>query len=240
MNTVKMLAHRGASDLYPENTLLSFKKAVELGADGIELDVQLTRDDQIVVIHDFVINRMYQGEGNVNQFDLLALKEIPLTTEMALKSNYDESWNIERIPTLEEVLEILPKDGQFILNIELKTNDDQYTKLVENLIPLLKKYPGIHYVISSFCAPALKSVKKLGDYETAWLVEKQMTNIEKLYDSAYMDSLHADKKLLFSGELDSFFSVYTDVPVRIWTVNDEKEKEKCLSYPISAIFSDIV
>lgn len=240
MSTVKLLAHRGASALYPENTLLSFKKAVEFGADGIELDIQLTKDQQIVVLHDFVINRMYQGEGAVKQLDLYSLKAIPLSADIQKKEHYDESWIEERIPTLEEVLQILPQNGDFLLNIELKTDGEYDVRLVEKLLPLLAAYPSIHYVISSFCVEALEDVKRWSNYETAWLVEDQSIDIADVYDPQYMDSLHADKKLLFAGKLDRFFEQYTTTPVRIWTVNDVMEKKQCFAYPISAIFSDII
>ncbi|HBI56560.1 MAG TPA: hypothetical protein DDY38_07025, partial [Firmicutes bacterium] len=70
------IAHRGASSLAPENTMTAFRKAAELGADGLELDVQFSKDGKLVVIHDELLNRTTNGKGLVKDYSLAELKEL--------------------------------------------------------------------------------------------------------------------------------------------------------------------
>lgn len=83
----KVWAHRGASGYAPENTLDAFRKAVEMGADGIELDVQMTKDGELVVIHDETIDRVSNGKGWVKDYTYEELKNLILTKRI---------WNIQR------------------------------------------------------------------------------------------------------------------------------------------------
>lgn len=113
---MKIWAHRGCSQRYPENTLTAFEKAVCLkGLTGIELDIQLTEDGEIVVCHDEKVNRTTNGIGDVQSFSLRELKKLQIDAG---------GRQIERIPTMEEVLDLLEgslKNG-LQLNIELKNS----------------------------------------------------------------------------------------------------------------------
>lgn len=106
-------AHRGASHEAPENTLAAFLLAAELEVDGVELDVQLTRDGEIVVIHDFALETTTDGQGPVSDRTLAELKELDAG------SWFDPTFAGERIPTLQEVVETV--GHRILLNIELKT-----------------------------------------------------------------------------------------------------------------------
>ena len=103
-------AHRGYSGKYPENTMLAFRKAVEAGADGIELDVQLTRDGEPVIIHDELVDRTTDGTGRVKDFTLAELQ--------ALDASYIYTGQYGRnpIPTLREYCELV-KDLPIVTNI---------------------------------------------------------------------------------------------------------------------------
>ncbi|NIV29434.1 MAG: glycerophosphodiester phosphodiesterase, partial [Anaerolineae bacterium] len=106
-------AHRGASHQAPENTLAAFLLASELGADGIELDVQLSRDGEIVVIHDFVLDTTTDGAGPVRERTLAELKELDAG------HRFDSAYAGQEIPTLQEVIDAV--GHRLLLNIELKT-----------------------------------------------------------------------------------------------------------------------
>ena len=124
-------AHRGASGYAPENTLEAFKKAVEMGADGVELDVQLTKDDQMVVIHDELIDRTSDGRGWVKD----------MTLEELRKYNYNKThpeYEHADIPTLREVYELLKPTG-LTINVELKTGIVFYEELERKVIELTKE-----------------------------------------------------------------------------------------------------
>jgi len=114
MNMPKIIAHRGASAHAPENTLAAFQLALEQDADGIELDVMLSADGQVVVIHDETVDRTTNGSGRVKDMTLAQLKQLELGDG-------------EKLPTLDEVFERF--GGQFLINIELKN----YTSIFDAL-----------------------------------------------------------------------------------------------------------
>ena len=139
---MKVFAHRGFSGQYPENTMLAFDKAHELGVDGFELDVQLTKDGKIVVFHDQFLERTTNGLGRLAQYALQELKQ------------YDAGQG-EHIPTLAELLKAYYLGPQ--LMIELKYHSARnYQPLVDALVKLLKQFK-LKYapVFCSFNWPAL-------------------------------------------------------------------------------------
>lgn len=108
-----VLGHRGASAYAPENTLVAFQRAFELGADGIELDVALTRDGAALVMHDDRVDRTSNGKGRVSEMTLADIKKLDAG------SWFDAKFRGERFSTLEEVLAAVPATK--LINIELKT-----------------------------------------------------------------------------------------------------------------------
>jgi glycerophosphoryl diester phosphodiesterase len=149
-----IFAHRGASAYAPENTMAAFKKALELGSGGIELDVHMTKDGQIVVIHDETIDRTSDGRGKVRDMTL------PELLQYDFGSWFSDDYVGERIPTLEQVMEYL-HDWDGILNIEIKEAD---TGVESAVIALINKY-GMRdrVIISSFDHYVLVNVNKIDD-----------------------------------------------------------------------------
>ena len=127
-----IIAHRGASGLAPENTLAAIKKAIELKADLIEIDVHQTKDSIIVVIHDKKINRTTSGKGRVKD---LFYKEI---RRYDAGKWFDPKFEGERVPTLEEVLRLV--HGQTKLLIEIKGDDNFYPNIEKHVYEILKTY----------------------------------------------------------------------------------------------------
>ena len=125
----KILAHRGASAYAPENTLPAFELALEQGADGFELDVHLTRDGEIVVIHDETVDRTAKGEGRVVDLTLEELRKLDFSAGLDGYANCT-------IPTLREVLELVVGTDKFV-NIELKNNIEPYVDLPQKLDALV-------------------------------------------------------------------------------------------------------
>lgn len=154
MNMPLIIAHRGASALAPENTMASFRLAKELGADGIELDVMLSTDDKLVVIHDQSVNRTTTGQGKVNEMRWDELK----TLDAGVK--FGERFAGEPLPLLDQVFEEL--GGQFLINVELKnyaTPRDQLTEKVIDLI--MQKGLKKSVILSSFNARNLLKAESL-------------------------------------------------------------------------------
>ena len=123
--------HRGASAYAPENTLEAFRLAMEMGADGVELDVHLSKDGELMVIHDLDLDRTTGFHGKVCDYTLAQLKELDACNGM-------ESFRGVKIPTLKEVYELLKPYGAMV-NIEIKTTECFYPGIEEKLLELEKE-----------------------------------------------------------------------------------------------------
>ncbi|MCG8573064.1 MAG: hypothetical protein MJB14_23270 [Spirochaetes bacterium] len=141
---IKILGHRGYSAKYPENTQLAFQKALEFGADGIELDIQKTSDGKYVVIHDITTGRTGKTDIHIAESTYEQLKTIDLG-------------NQQTILTLEDCLKKF--SDQTFLNIELK-EDTLTPKDSSKIKSILKKYPFENILISSFKPELLTSYQK--------------------------------------------------------------------------------
>lgn len=153
---MKIWAHRGCSQRYPENTMLAFEKAAELkGLTGIELDIQLTKDGEIVVIHDERVDRTTEGTGYVKDFTLSELKRLHI---------YADENPAQSIPTINEVLDLLQDrmKGGLKLNIELKNSVNPYEGMEEKIVELIGRY-GLqeNIVYSSFYALSLEKLREI-------------------------------------------------------------------------------
>lgn len=153
---MKIWAHRGCSQMYPENTLLAFEKAMNVeGLAGIELDIQLTKDGEIVVIHDERVDRTTEGTGCVKDYTLKELRRLHI---------YADENKAQQIPTIEEVLDLTgPKLKLGMkLNIELKNGIYPYYGMEEKIAGIVRKR-GLEkaVVYSTFYAKSLEKLKKL-------------------------------------------------------------------------------
>ncbi len=149
-----ILAHRGASHWAPENTLAAFRLAAEMGADGVELDVQLCKDGEAVVIHNFTVDETTDGSGRVKDFTLAELQVLDAG------GWYAAEFAGERIPALAQVLHEL--GPRLTLNIELKTMALSTDGLEVEVVRLIEDTNMVHRVIvSSFNPVALWRVRRL-------------------------------------------------------------------------------
>lgn len=160
-----IIAHRGSSGRYPENTLLSFKKSLEEGSDIIELDIQLTKDNEIVVFHDRTVDRIFQTNTGrrIKDFSLKKLRT------MDAGSWFHESYRNERIPSLFHVLEEIPRQTSLIL--EIKSSD---FVLIEKLLEVLdnnSRNLGLGY-ISVRDLDTYVEISKLSDKYPICLMQK--------------------------------------------------------------------
>jgi glycerophosphoryl diester phosphodiesterase len=151
----KIIGHRGIPHLAPENTMASFKLAVDKGADGLETDIQMTRDGELVLIHDETLDRTTNGTGLVLTHTLSELKALDAG------SKFDPAFKDEKIPTLREFLEFAAgKD--LLINIEIKSGVILYPGIEKKLIDLLHEF-GLtkNVIISSYNHYALVTCKAL-------------------------------------------------------------------------------
>lgn len=232
MARTKIYAHRGDKGNYPENTLLSFRKAVEEGVDGIELDVHLTKDNQLVIIHDETLERTTNGSGFVKNYTLSELQQFQANTA-DLQDFSDEL----HIPTLREVLELL-KPYPTELNIELKTNEFTYEGIERLVLETVKRYgKGRKVVYSSFHLPSLIRIKAMDDSALiAWLVLQKIPHPVDYIETFNLEAIHLHYAI-FLEDITYWKEVLPQL--RLWTVNDEQVLKKIITLCPAAIITDL-
>ena len=156
-------AHRGASHDAPQNTLAAFRLAREMGADGLELDVQVSKDGEAVVIHDFTVDETTDGSGWVRDMTLGQLKDLDAG------SWFGPAFAGERIPTLAEVFSAIGE--RLLVNVELKTTGMRDQGLERTVLALIERHRmEDHVLISSFNPFALRRCKRLAPRVRAGLL----------------------------------------------------------------------
>lgn len=226
-----IFAHRGASKIAPENTMAAFKKASEFRADGIELDVQLSKDGVPVIIHDEYLDRTTNGSGLVKDFNLKDLKKLDAGRW------FNEKYSSETIPTLEEFLTWFSAT-ELQLNIELKTDLIAYDGIETLVYDIVRKFElESRTVFSSFNINTLKRVKHINpSLNTAYLFSKWMNQAWAYAKAQNMDGIHP-KYYLLSRRLIQY-AHRSDMQVRTYTVNHPAKIKRCYNLKVDAIFTD--
>ena len=167
------IAHRGASGFYPENTLLAFDEAIKSKADVIELDLQLTADDIIVVFHDKTVDRIFRTQTgqSIRSFTLEQLKKRDVGTW------FKPQFAGMKIPTLEEVLDTLPEQTSFIL--ELKSSEENLANKVISILEERNRSLGLGY-LSVRDVQTLDQVRSISSNYMTGLMQKNRSPEEML------------------------------------------------------------
>lgn len=217
MNSILKIGHRGASGCETENTLISFQKAIDLKVDGIELDVHLSSDGAIMVIHDETIDRTTNGKGLVNQLMCSQLKE-------------------NGIPTLIEVLDLANR--YCLVNIELKGigTAEPVVELIQNYISN-KNWIYTDFLISSFDWKMLERVQYLNPkIRIGVLTEKDVNEALAFAKKIQAFSIHPNYNLLTKENValmqENGFEVFT------WTVNSFEDIQKIKLINVNGIITD--
>jgi len=223
---VWVIAHRGAAAYEPENTLAAFQKAIDLGADGVELDVHRSADGVLVVIHDSTVDRTTNGTGSVSQLDLAQLKSL-------------DAGKGQKIPTLREALDLV-KGKLKIVQIEMKAMNTEAAlarELRESGIE-----PKAVYVGSFFGS----SVKRFKEIAPEFAIEHlQIGVVPEAESEKFVNDIISDTG---AKVLSSAFSVThkrlvdaahaRGMKVYVWTVNDERTANEMLSLGVDGIITD--
>lgn len=208
-----VIGHRGASAYAPENTLSALKLAVEQGANGVEIDVQLTKDGKLVVIHDWKVDRTTNGKGYIYQLDFDYIRSLDCG------SWFSEEFKGERVPTLKEVFEVVPKD--VLLNIEIKEIERgraDIEKLVLKEIYEADRLESV--VISSFHHSIIQSLHKLEPkLKLALLTASEILNLPKYLDDNGLVSYsyHPEINLITKNTVKELEE--KGIKTFVWTVN---------------------
>lgn len=224
-------AHRGASGYAPENTMESFKKAIMLGADGIELDVQLTKDDQIVVIHDEMIDRTSDGKGWVKDYTLEELRRFNYNKTHPEFAHAD-------IPTLREVYELMKPSG-LTINVELKTGIVFYEELERKVIELTREMEMEDKVLySSFNHYTCVKLHELNpDAYVGFLYADGPIDMAEYAKKHGADALHP---ALYNLQFPNYMkdAAARGLDVNVWTVNEEQYMQMCCQFGVNAIITN--
>ena len=225
--TLEVTAHRGASRFFPENTMSAFKGAKDLGADFIELDVQETKDQQVIVIHDTNFKRTTGVNKNTWELSYDDVKKLDAGSFFA------KEYKNERIPLLEEVV-VFAKNNNIKLNIEIKPTG--YEKNLEKeVVSIIKKYKfEDSCVITSQVYSVLEKVKKYAkNIKTVYVMSLAVGDV-LLLDIADNFSVEASNvnKSLVTKVHNAGKELY------VWTVNTEDNIKKMLDYNVDNIITD--
>ena len=224
-------AHRGASKYYPENTILAIKEGIKTKATGLEIDVHKSKDNKLVVIHDEDIERTFIGKGLVKDYTLQELKSFKCRNK-----NFED--NLEcRIPTLEEVLELV-KESNIILNIELKTDEIHYDGIERDVIDLVNKYNLKDKVIlSSFNHESIRICREIDSkIKTGLLYSKPIEDVVNYAKSFGANAIHPDIRLVSEGLIRE--AKKNNIEVNIYTVNSPILMRRLIAAEVSGVFTD--
>lgn len=228
---MKIFAHRGYSGKYPENTMAAFQAAAKLPIFGVELDVHLTKDNQIVVIHVETINRTSNGSGFVKDLTLEELRRYDFG------SWFGEEFSGEKIPTLSEVLELFCKT-KIMVNIELKSDIFVYAGLEEKVLREVEAY-GMEdqVIISSFDHEAVRRIAHIDpNVENAALFANMILNVVNYQKEIPAKALHV--ALPTAVRKSVLEAIQQNSIVRVYTVNEIEHAEILLNIGVDAIFTD--
>lgn len=221
--------HRGASFDAPENTLPAFALAFEQGAEGIELDVHLTRDDEVVVIHDESLERTTDGSGWVADHTLAQLRRLNAGKPKGLTG--------VEIPLLAEVL-ALAKDAGGIVNVELKTDLIAYQGIEERVLELVAE-AGMdeHVLFSSFNHYTLMRLRSAGATQPLGaLLQDRLYKPWRYVDHLGVEAIHPNQRACSGKVVRKCHE--RGIAVNVWTVDGESDITAQLEHGVDAIITN--
>jgi len=227
-----IFGHRGASNYAPENTLAAFQLAFEQGAKAIELDVMLSKDEEVMVIHDHTVERTTNGVGSVAEMEYGQLKKLDAGIHFP-------KYKGEKIPTLKEVFDLV--QGKYLVNIELKNLHSVRDSLVEKVVELVIKHKMEESVLfSSFLPTNIRKVRRMsphipagllvsdgiaGKLEQAslfrWLSPEFIHPHFSQVNERYVKNEHRHKRR-----------------VNVWTVNEKPDIMRMIEYQVDGIITN--
>lgn len=227
-----IIAHRGASKYAPENTMPAFELAYEMKADGIETDVQLTKDGIPILIHDEDLRRTTNGYGLVGDYNLVELRTLDAG------KFFSNAYTGTKLITLDEFLD-WAKDKSLCLNLELKNNKIAYKNIEEKVLDTVSKFSvKERTTLSSFNVASVKRLRELDkEIDVALLRSRRHDNLVPYAQELGASSLHVNKRLL-NKELLQLCNKQ-NMPVRVFTVNRSMQLWKYTRKRIAGIITDV-
>ena len=226
----KIIAHRGFSGKYPENTSLAFEKALELDCDLIELDIHLSKDGELVIIHDETLDRTTDGSGWVGENTLAQLKRL----NAAARTKHAP----QKIITLNEYFALIDNKN-IVTNIEIKSGVVWYKDIEEKMLQTIYDCGFIDKVlISSFNHFSIKRVMELAPgIPTAFAEESRLVGLAEYAKNHGVAYFHPIFNTLYQEKiLESLRE--SGIGVNVWTVNEERDMKNMLEMKVDGIITN--
>ena len=236
---VQVIAHRGGSNLAPENTLAAFQNAINLGVDMIEIDVEQTNDSVVVVIHDTRVDRTSNGTGSVDSLNYSYVKTLDAG------SWFDKRYENEKISTLDETLQLI--NGQVILLIEIKDGSERYPGIEQRTVDAIQKFNAHSWtIVQSFNKKAIERVRLLDKgIETYFVIGR---NFKQYYQELRsqidqdpsikpgFNGIAVHHGMLSAASVDSLKQF--GLGVFTWTVDKPEDMRKMIDMGVDGIITD--
>jgi glycerophosphoryl diester phosphodiesterase len=238
VNTVSrqplVYAHRGANNGAPENTLAAFFLAQQQGADGIEMDVKLTADGEVVIMHDQTVDRTTDGHGKLRNFRLAELRRLDAG------SWFDSEFHGERVPTLTEIFEML-KDG-ILYDIELTNYGTPFDNLLEKVLALVQKY-GLekNVMVSSFFPNNISHFRRLAPAIPGGVIA--LRGLAGALSRSFVGRWFAPRAVI-PVHLDvtqAYIRTQKTLGRKVipWTVNDPADMQRLVAWGVDGLITDV-
>lgn len=242
---MRIIAHRGASGYAPENTLASFRKAFEMGAKEIELDVQLTSDGQLVVIHDYYLDRTTNGSGMIMNTDYAQIKDLDAG------SWFSKNFASERVPLLSEVFELCKSENEkekqtkgeafvpICVHVEIKKTKLEQRSVEHYVLELTKEcYDVKHVIFSSFHHECLQNLLNAEKVNCGVLLGSQVLGTIDYLDRHHINSYSINQSAEFIDAHCVVEAHKNNLKVLSYTVNSKEVAKYFEAIGVDGIFSN--
>ncbi len=249
------IAHRGYSGKFDENTMLAFKKAIEYGADGIETDVQLSKNGVPVIMHDETLDRTTDGIGFLKNYTFEELKKFKTKSvgsaalrKKELKQNYNSEEieyfkknKGEEIPSLKELLELVASSDLKVLNLELKNSILEYEGMEEKVLDMIEEYElKDRIIISSFNHMSLVKIRKMDkDIILGALTDSTLANVPKYLNDIGVQCYHPFFPSILNKDYNKEIRE-AGIKINPYTVNTEEEMKMVVEAGTDSIITNEV
>lgn len=235
-----VVAHRGASGYAPENTMAAIKKAITMGVDMIEIDVQLSKDNEVVLMHDLTVDRTTNGKGKVRDLYLEEIKKLDAGKW------FSSEFLGEKVPTLEEVIQAI--NGQCKLLIEVKRVKSKKLEIENKIVQLINKYNAYNWcIVQSFETQVIKNIQELDkSIECHKLVTMNISVLPLHIDSRIktgtiykyktVQSINPYFKMLNKRKVNKIHS--RGQKIITWTVNEPEDMKRMIEMGVDGIITN--
>ncbi|GAK61113.1 glycerophosphoryl diester phosphodiesterase family protein [Candidatus Vecturithrix granuli] len=225
----RVIGHRGAAGHAPENTLASFQKGLEFGADMLELDIHMSKDGELIVMHDPRLERTTNGSGYIKDYTVKELKQFDAAKKF-------EVYRGERIPTLQEVFDFAKERATFA--IEIKNCPILYPDIEKKLVRLIEKNDLVdNVIVIAFYHPSLKKIKEYNpEITTGILYAAGLVEPWSVAETVGADALHPEYDYTLADIIEAAHQ--RGYPVHPWTINSAEDMQRWIDYGVDGIASD--